>query len=432
MANWISRLAGTQPSGAEQDWLGPDGARIREHFGEGAVSWAMDVGDAVAVKMSREVPQIVPAASQFAVLRRATTSTTLRALLLVSGLSEFEPTPAASPLRSTLISTEAVEIVRDAAHRGLELQDILRLTRVGYAVLATAMLDAILDSDSDAGEVRRVSILLFDVVDGFTAALTAAFVDEQRAWEADVSAARLDLVRTVLEGKPVDDREAGRLLGYPLEARHIALIVSGHHDTGGRVDLRRFVRPVVNAWGVPSATLMVPVGAHTLWAWAAFNPAVMPRRDDPLPVSDRVNVAAGQPGEGIEGFRRTHLEARAVERLRSIPGFTGGATIDHRDVDLEALLLADPNAARQFVARYLGPLAGTDPRVAELRSTLRLYLDCDHRLGEVAELKHISRNTVTYRVRQALDLCAHPDGGTTTRLRSALLIRERLADATDV
>jgi len=44
--------------------------------------------------------------------------------------------------------------------------------------------------------------------------------------------------------------------------------------------------------------------------------------------------------------------------------------------------------------------------MAELRSTLRNYLDMDPGLAKVAATKHISRNTVTYRVQQALSMCA--------------------------
>lgn len=419
MQDWAKDLHGREPVGSEHEWLGPAAARVRDLVGEGAVAWATEVGEAVAAKMSREVPQIVEGASQFSVLRRATTSTTLQALTLVTDLNEPE---------FSLVSNEALETAQDFARRGLELNDILRSIRVGFTVLAAALLDAIIEHGDGTDELRRVSILMLEMVDDFTSVITTAFMDERRAQEADVSAARLDLARTLIDGKPVDEGLATRLLGYPLNAEHLALIASSNPLTNrDRIDLRKVVDPVFNHWGRPQAKLIIPVGGHTLWAWAAYTPSAVRRGTSSLPVYDGADVAIGQTWSGIDGFRRTHLDAKAVERLQSMSGTGGASTLAHHDVDLEALLLMDPEAAQQFAARYLGQLAGTEPRTIELRATLRLYLECDHRLGTVAELRKISRNTVTYRVQQALAMCAHPPGASTTKLRAALAILEWLA-----
>ncbi|MEU1549855.1 helix-turn-helix domain-containing protein [Nocardia sp. NPDC005745] len=101
----------------------------------------------------------------------------------------------------------------------------------------------------------------------------------------------------------------------------------------------------------------------------------------------------------------------------------------HEDVDLDVLLLADRQAARQFVARHLGPLASDDPRMNELRTTLRRYLDMRHSLAKVAAVERISRNTVTYRVQQAFTLCGHPTDTSTIKLHAALLVADWLLDS---
>jgi DNA-binding PucR family transcriptional regulator len=423
MVNWARHLSGTRPHGAEQEWLGPDGARVRREFGDAAVAWALDVGEAVANKIGKEVPQLAEGAAQFGVLRRATTSTTLRALTLVTGVGEAE---------ATLVSTEVVEIAQDFARRGLELNALLQSIRIGYAVLAGALLDAVIDADrQDTTELRRVSILMFEMMDNFTGTAATAFLDEQRAWEAHITAARLDLVRTIIDGEPVDADLASRTLDYPLSGDHVALIASTDPSRSrDRIDLRNVVEPVVRQWGAPHATLIVPVGAHALWAWAAIAPSAAPKGSAALPVYDTIDVAVGQPGRGIDGFRRTHREAQAVEHLRALSGRARPTSIAHHNVDLEALLLADPEAGQQFATRYLGPLAGTDARATELRDTLKLYLDHDHSISKVAAIKHIARNTVTDRIQQALDLCGHDSQASSLRLRSALLIADWL-DQTD-
>lgn len=416
--NWALHLSGTRSRGSEQEWLGPGGAVVRQHFGERAVTWALEVGEAVANKISKEMPQLAQGASQFSLLRRATTSTTLRVLTLVTGVGEAE---------ASLVSTEVVEIAQDFARRGLELNDLLRAIRLGYAVLASALLDAVIEFDrQDTTELRRVSILMFEMMDNFTGTAASAFLDEQRAREAHISAARLDMVRTLIDGDPVDSQRAARMLSYPLDANHVALIASTDPSRSReRVDLRNVVDPVLNHWGEPQAKLIIPIGAHGLWAWAAFAVSI-PKGRGALPAYDNINVTVGQPGRGIEGFPRTHREAQAVERLRSVSGSGLAATISHHDVDVEALLLADPEAGQQFATRYLGPLAGADRRITELRCTLKLYLDHDHSLSKVAAIKHISRNTVTYRVQQAFDLCGYQSGESTLRLRNALAIADWL------
>ncbi|MEU1549839.1 helix-turn-helix domain-containing protein [Nocardia sp. NPDC005745] len=50
-----------------------------------------------------------------------------------------------------------------------------------------------------------------------------------------------------------------------------------------------------------------------------------------------------------------------------------------------------------------------------MRSTLHRYLELDQALARVAAAEHISKNTVTYRVRRALSLCGHEDSSTNTR-----------------
>jgi DNA-binding PucR family transcriptional regulator len=429
VAHWTSRLVGTRPHGRELEWLSPDAERIRSALGDGAVNWAIEVGERIATKITSEIPPLGEGRPHFNALRRATTSTTMRALALAAGLVGSG---------ASLSSVEEVEIAQDFARRGLELNDLLRAIRVGYAVLAAALLDAATQMAPQAdtsAELRRISVLLFEVLDDFTTVAATAFLDEQNTWTASVAAARFDLVKNIVDGHPVDPDHAERLLAYPLSGTHVAVIawsatpggVSGH-------DLRTVVDPVLRHWWAPSATLVIPVGSHTIWAWGASagsgRAGLASGARAELPKFDGVNIVTGECGHGIEGFRRSHLEAGAVERLVRLRPEHAQITTAHEDVDLEVLLLSDPEAARQFVTRHLGPLAADDPRMAELRCTLRRYLDTARSISKVAAEEHISRNTVTYRVQQAFSLCGHTDGAPTTKLRAALLAREWLDNST--
>jgi hypothetical protein len=418
--HWTGELSGTRPRQSELEWLSPDAERIRAVLGDGAVTWAVEVGQDIAARISRKVPALGDGAPPLDAIRRATTATALRALTLVAGIGESE---------TSLASAEVEDIARDFARQGMELNDLFRAIRVGYAVLAAALLDAatrLVPPSESSVELRRISLLLFEVLDDFTGVAASAFLEEQSAWAAGVSAARLDLVTKIIAADPIESAHAEQVLGYPLSGHHVAIIAwSGPHSNH---DLRAVVDPVFRHWGTPTASLVIPVGLQAIWAWGAVTPDPTRALTSALPAFGDTFVVTGQLGSGMDGFRRSHLEARAVERLVRLRVGHPPTTTAHEHIALEVLLLADPGAAVQFASRLLGPLAGDDPRMADLRSTLSLYLDMDHSLAKVASAEHISKNTVTYRVQKALSLCT-PSGGSSTDLRAALRIYEWLSDA---
>lgn len=423
MSHWCCKLSGTRQHGLEVDWLGSDGDAVRAALGDGAVSWALEVGESCAVKVAQELPQLAESALHVGALRRATTSTTLRTLALVA---EIEQSGA------SLASKESVELEREFARHGLGLDEMLSAIRVGYTVLASALLGAaarLVPPAESSDEMRRISVLLFELVDGFTTVATNAFREEQNAQAASDSAARFQAAKSLVEVQPIDPTRAERLLAYPLSRPHLAMIAWNDAERTTTRDLQNTIEPLLLHWGTPIATLVIPVGSHTLWAWAALPEAPHRGSAAGLPTFADAHVAIGQIGCGVEGFRRSHLEARAVQRLMRLRSDPTPSTTAHEGVELELLLLADPEAAQQFVDRQLGPLAADNPRMSELRSTLRIYLDLDHSLAKVAAAEHISRNSVTYRVQQALTLCAHPTGSPTNKLRSAITVCDWLTSS---
>jgi DNA-binding PucR family transcriptional regulator len=168
-------------------------------------------------------------------------------------------------------------------------------------------------------------------------------------------------------------------------------------------------------------------------SWMIASASLLERAPLPLSRADlrlgERRVAVGQVGAGLAGFRRSHRQARAVEELLTRRPERTGAVIAHADVELPALLTTDLAAAREFVARHLGPLAKDDPRMHEIRETLRCYLDHERSTAKVAAEQHISRNTVTYRVQQAMRLCGYPQETSPLRLHAALSIVDWLSGA---
>lgn len=416
MNSWVRALRGTASHGAELDWLGADGDRVRRELGEGALSWALETGE----RLAREVTDAVPIQGEgahFMALRRATTSTALRALLLV-----VDP-------KIRLVGPETEEIARDFARRGVSLEDLLRGIRHGYSSLAAILLDAVEQGVADEGgaEMKRVALLLFAQIESFIDVASAEYQQEKADYDATVAAARLDAVQRILGpgGEAADPQVLSQVLGYPINAAcHLAVVVWTVKPDYA-ISLRRTVDRVFQEFGAVGPTLTLPVGSQVLWSWIALQ---QPPKQWSIPANalpDGCRVAVGQVSGGVAGFRRSYRQARSVEVLvrRREPDIQ---VLTHAEVELPALLTADITAAQDLVERMLGPLADSSPRMAELRRTLLCYLDFERSISRVASELFISRNTVTYRVQQGMRLCGYQQGSSPLPLHVALALADWL------
>ncbi|WP_026910738.1 PucR family transcriptional regulator [Patulibacter minatonensis] len=139
-----------------------------------------------------------------------------------------------------------------------------------------------------------------------------------------------------------------------------------------------------------------------------------------------VVIALGEPGQGLDGLRRSHeqaLEALRVRRMRADPR---PGVVRHRDVALAAILCADPERARTFATACLGALAADDGNTARLRDTLRTFYACGQNKARTAELLFVHQRTVSYRMARAASLLVRDVEGDAADLQAALLVLETL------
>lgn len=401
--------------------LGLDAELVRTHLGTEAVEWAIQLGEDVIAEAARERLNLPGSAAVVEAIRGATAAATLRILAIIGGCAPPETSP---------VPDEVVEGARDLARQGMKLSEFTAMVRHSHSTLFTSFFDAVSAGRGGPDELRRVSRQLFTLIDEFVGVTTEVFLEEQRNWHASNAAAQLELVHQIIDGVPYDRAEAQRILNYPLDSHHVAVIAWRRPGSASSPrSLRAAIEPVLRYWGNPHALLLIPIGTNTLWAWGAFSSSRPRQPSSTISAIAGVSIALGQMGEGIGAFRRSHAEALAVERLIRERPTRSEAVVAHEDLDLTALLLADPEGARHFVIRQLGPLARDERRMQELRRTLRLYFDLDRSLAKVAALENISRNAVTYRVQQALKLCGHDPESPTLRIRAALSMVDWLADA---
>jgi hypothetical protein len=245
------------------------------------------------------------------------------------------------------------------------------------------------------------------------------------------AAMRAAEVRALLSGARVDVAEVSKRLGYELERWHVGYVVwsegvdeapgAGHAIYG---EMERVATKVAESLGARAA-LTVPEGRH-LACWVG--------RREPLELGDLrvplriggVSVAAGSSAPGLEGFVRSHEEALVARRVAQLRPTRGPVCVAYPDLALDALLTGDPEAARRFAERELGPLAGEDDAARRLASTLAIFLEEGASFVRAARRLGVHTNTVTYRVRRAEELLGHPVCERQLELRVALRLASLL------
>jgi PucR C-terminal helix-turn-helix domain/GGDEF-like domain len=323
--------------------------------------------------------------------------------------------------RSATAPREALVYAKEFARRGLSLELLQRAYRMGQRTLTSRWLEELRqtapDTDHLAGALGFCNDWLFAYIETIERELTEVYMREREQWLRGATAIRTETVRTLLDGTvPVDVPDLSRRLGYDLDRDHIAFLVwSDHDEEDGQelfAELERVAAAV--AAGLDAHGLLTVVRGRQLMCWAGAGSA------DGLAYHPRngMRVAAGSPGHGADGFRRSHQEALLARR---VAGRSRAGAITHfADVNLDALMTHDLGEARRFVAAELGALAADDDATRRLSSTLRVFLEERASFVRAARRLGVHENTVTYRVRRAEEILGHPVSERQLELRAAL------------
>ena len=329
-----------------------------------------------------------------------------------------------------VLPPEAAEWARSLVRRGITLVALLRAYRLGHAWLwdrwSQALHERIAVPEELVAAQERSSAYMFDYIDLISGVLVAEYGTERERMMRSAEQLRAETVRAILAGEAVDEEVATRRLSYELRRHHVALRVSGRgHELRGLERCAREVAAVLGA-GEP---LAVSSGAASVdvW-WGSYEPPEVAAFDDYVP-PDGILVAAGRPDRGIDGFRRSHVEALEAARVAALAGEDAAAVTRYERVELASLLASDLPRARAFVAARLGPLAAPTEPAARLRETVLAYLAANGSATRVAKELFVHHNTVAYRVKRAEELLGRRVTEEPVELTCALALAAALGSA---
>jgi DNA-binding PucR family transcriptional regulator len=322
------------------------------------------------------------------------------------------------------LSPEVLGIAREAFRRGIE-QTVYTTYHAGQNVVQAYWVRTAFALSPDPAVLRQALAAGSESVACFVADMVTALSEQLRRERAELArsshARRFEVVSLILDNAPITAGHASTQLSYDLRRRHTAAVLW----TDPRQPDQAALAEAADALGTATRarqTLTVIASSSSVWAWLA----VAADTDAAAIITATaahlaVRVAIGPAATGADGFRRSHFDAVATQRLMSRRPDLRLAKF--ADVQLVTLALADEQRAREFVVRTLGTLADAD---LELRDTLCVYIGEQFSAARAARALYTHRNTVLNRLQRAERLLPLPLAGHGLEIGVALEIAQWL------
>jgi hypothetical protein len=334
---------------------------------------------------------------------------TAETLRLFATLLEEGGDPAGSDLPPSTVA-----IMRSAVRRQTPLAWHSRIYRLVHAHVWRWLHHQIAENTPD-GRDRTIAVDLVTTMMTLFAdrAMTRgdeAYEVEREVWSQGAAAARVAAIDDVLADRDADVPALSARLRYDLTRHHVGMIVWLDHALDAQATLSVMsdvVAAAARANGAESS-ITHPLGSAAIAGWFSsrrgFEDDVIIAGGGAPALPAGVRVAVGQPAQGIDGFRMTHVQAEHGRRVAALRQGEDARVTRYPDVALIALCIADPEYAAQFVKQTLGRLADDDEATRRLAASLQIYVRENRSRVRAAAALSVHPNTVSYRVRQAEEL----------------------------
>jgi hypothetical protein len=344
-------------------------------------------------------------------------------------------------VRDFPLSPDQVSLAHKMARHGLPYERFMLGLRMVQEILLEALLDEAARYRPRPGRDGRawlpgaLALATSKFLDESAAAMVSEYMAESQRVTARAVASQRRTIAALLAGEHVPGDVAARILGINLGHHHLALVLWNRERNpppGARAELEAAASKAAAALRAAGHVAIHDDGdeaAGLCWISRAVPfPADYPARLTRVLAAGEFRAAAGAPAPGPAGFRRSYLAARDAERIAR-QGLPGKVTA-YRDIDLIALLTADPERAQWFVADHLGKLAAQDDEtLADLRATALCYLESGCSLVKTAAALHVHRNTVLYRLGSIERLLGRELVTDSLAVHAALSLAQRLGPA---
>ncbi len=373
-----------------------------------------DIGDATAGYIVERIPEL----SRLGVRELAKASGRIGSAALIHALSRGEDATEIVP------SAETLRIARDMVQHGVDRSALTRGYRVGIAFWCDEWARAVAgfepESEAQVAVVQYGTSFLLTWLEVILERIEAAYRDESDRLVQEGTLERAAYVSSALDGGDFDPTVATMRLGYNFAGWHVALVLSRVEDGQPSAPLDSLARAL--AGSIANARpLVARVDVNTTWCW-------VPTRKNDRASFEQVSVLVGQgqPGFGLEGFRRSHQQALEALRVGRKAAKRPGTVTQFDEIEIAAMCSENYERCRTFVLEQLGTIGDATPEMAVLRDTLWEFFATGGSFRATASVLGIHHNTVRYRIGRAEQILNCPVGQNRMKLELALYLAHSL------
>ncbi|MCV6966372.1 hypothetical protein BST27_29000 [Mycobacterium intermedium] len=320
------------------------------------------------------------------------------------------------------LSPETLSMARDLVRRGMDAS-ALEVYRIGHNLAWRRWTEIAFQLTSQPEELQGLLDIPFRRANEFVDATLAGIADQMHAQYAelarDIHAERSQIVAQILDEAPIDQDRAQTQLDYSFDRSHTAAVIWCRDPANDPNALAAAAEAFGRVAG-GRRPLNISAGAATRWVWV--NDAVdsndldVEQLHDILDGAPGSQLAIGTSAAGIEGFRRSHMEALATQRMLA------RLRSPHRvaffaEVQMIALLTENTDGADDFIKATLGDFEKANPI---LHTTVLTYINAGCNASRAAKLLHAHRNTLLHRLDSAQRLLPRPLNETTVEVAVAI------------
>ena len=324
---------------------------------------------------------------------------------------------------SANLGPEPLGLAQDLLRRGLT-PSALRAYRILQSVFWQRWMTLVFRLTSRNDELQELLAVsarsLFSFIDDTNAAITEQMQRDRGELTRGTQAERRETVELILAGASIGKQRAASRLGYNLDQNHTATIVWSDLPDSDPALLNRAIEAMAQV-ARADRTLSVVATVATRWVWI---PGVAPSDPEGLEKALEkaisgmrgVRVAIGSTAPGIDGFRRSHFDAIATQRLLArLHSAQRVASFDA--VELVSLVSQDATRADRFIKRTLGKFESAGP---ELRAAERTFVSEQCNASRAAARLYTHRNTLLRQLSRADEMLPRPLAENTVNVAVAL------------